>query len=242
MERSNLKKNLINILFITLSILILINQCSNSLSTNSDETNKDSKMHLRISNINWKINDYDSEYYPDYTHVTFSLEVDVWVNSTSNMTVEFPNTCGFIPKIDGPDKFDDSGYGCGAALTYKTYPSGFSSFRKNISGWIKEPSTLQLPLGIYDFYIISFKENQQSYHTYLEISSKGCEISNDPMPIGWDEIDWSEKDWGEYPEKFNFISNFNYFYLAFGMVLGVIYILSKLRAKINRINPNILKI
>jgi hypothetical protein len=185
-------KQIKNPFLIVFFILILLNQSQNSFSTNSDETNE-VEPYFRISNIKWKINDSYSEFYPDYTHVIFTLDVDVWVDSSSDVTVTYPDGCGVKAKLDCPSKFEKEGMICTAAFSYKTYPSGVCSFVEQIGGWIKEPSALQLPIGTYDFYI---EENDQSFHTYLKISSRGSEISNDPMPTGWDEIDWSEKDWG----------------------------------------------
>lgn len=160
-------------------------------------------MYLRISNLKWKINDRYSEYNPDYTHVTFTLEVDVWVNGSIDKTLAFPNSCGFMPDLESPDEFIQEGYSCLTVVTYKTYPSGFSSFSKDVSGWIKEPSALQLPAGTYDFSI------RNHPHTYLTISQNGTEISNDPSPTGWEEIDWSEKDWGYEYINIDLMGEFN---------------------------------
>ena len=156
---------------------------------------------VRVSNVNWKIENFTSKHHPGETLITFKLEMEVWVDGTSNVSYKHPSACTFHPgfksSITGFTNVIWEGIMCAAMQLERIYPPGSSFYSRNIGVWVNRLKLTELPSGLYDFWFgLDDYDTANIYHTYLRISIFKMKISNDPMPEDWGEIDWNQKDWG----------------------------------------------
>jgi len=155
---------------------------------------------VRVSNVNWKIENYTLEQYPDQTPITFMLEMEVWVDGTSNVSYLHTSSgmfhpgfksslTGFTNVIMEPKLY------LGVQLEH-IYPPGSSFFSREITVWINRKNLMDLTNGLFDFWFGREQDTANIYHTYLRKSVFNLKISNDPMPEDWGDIDWNQNDWG----------------------------------------------
>jgi hypothetical protein len=156
---------------------------------------------VRVSNVNWKIENYTIEQYPDQTPITFMLEMEVWVDGTSNVSYMHPDAGIFHPgfkssftgfkKVIMEPKFYAQG------ILEGNYPPGSSFFSREITVWINRKNIINLPNGLFDFWFgLDDYDTANIYHTYLRKSVFDLKISHDPMPEEWGDIDWNQNEWG----------------------------------------------
>ena len=164
------------------------------------DEHKGNPISIRVSNVNWEIDNVTSDSYPDQTRVTFKLEMEVWVKGSSNVTYThtFPSSFypGFKSSFTGFTTVTMTTIAFSAEVIEHTYPPGSSYFSRQIRVWINRKNVTDLPNGLFDFWFGRSDDTVDIYHTYLRISIFGMKISNDPMPEAWGEIDWAQQEWG----------------------------------------------
>jgi len=156
---------------------------------------------VRVSNVNWKIENGTSDIYPDQSQITFILEMEVWVDGTSNVSYVHPDAGIFYPgfksSFTGFSKVRMEHGFYAAGQLERIYPPGSSYFSRKMYVWVSKKNLAELPNGLYDFWFGMEQDTANIYHTYLRKSVFNLKISNDPMPEAWGDIDWNQKDWGE---------------------------------------------
>ncbi|MHA1720573.1 MAG: hypothetical protein ACTSWX_07595 [Promethearchaeota archaeon] len=156
---------------------------------------------MRVSNVNWKIDNATSDEFPDQTQITFFLEMEVWIDGTSNVSYIHPDAGIFHPGF----KSSFTGF-TNVIMEHKVYgqmqlegiyPPGSSYFSREMHVWVNRKTLPELPNGLYDFWFgLDWYDTANIYHTYLRKSVFNLKISNDPMPEDWGDIDWNQNEWG----------------------------------------------
>ena len=155
---------------------------------------------MRVSNVNWKIDDVKSEEFPDQTRITFTLEMEVWIDGTSNVSYTHPDASIFYPGFKSSftgftDVIMEHKF-YAAVLLERKYPPGSSYFSREMHVWVNRENLTELPNGLFDFWFGTEDDTANIYHTYLRRSVFNLKISNDPMPEEWGDIDWNQNEWG----------------------------------------------
>ena len=179
------KQNIIPISFI---VLIIFMFCTSSVSAQT-------VLYTRISSIN---KNYSSSYCGiryegndfDATEFHFSIQLEIWNPSVSNVTVntrnfglfntgfeaQFENETylGLIFEIESPAS---NSYIITSGLLQVNYSIGIIILPENFTC---------LPFGIYTFWIeFDFDINAKYLHTYLQVNNSGEYYSNEELPSNW---------------------------------------------------------
>ncbi|MHA1900483.1 MAG: hypothetical protein ACTSW5_06280, partial [Promethearchaeota archaeon] len=130
---------------------------------------------MRVSNVNWKIDNATSDEFPDQTQITFFLEMEVWIDGTSNVSYIHPDAGIFHPGF----KSSFTGF-TNVIMEHKVYgqmqlegiyPPGSSYFSREMHVWVNRKTLPELPNGLYDFWFgLDWYDTANIYHTYLRKS------------------------------------------------------------------------
>ncbi len=166
-------------------IFFISSMIPRSLSNNN-------KISIGISNVYWHLNDQTSKYRPNEAHVTFILEVVFFVNSLNPITYFHSDSCRFITNgrvtlLDGT-VINSEGVMCLAVITHSTYPPGISFTERKVGFWFNKPILMELPQGIYEFWLGRDNEPINSYHYYLFIGYGGFYGYSDPILKPWENL------------------------------------------------------